>query len=131
MVPVSLCFHMTGDIVESTVSDTEVYRAVLAKAKLWALFEAIIPGSNFNVDKNLAAFFGFFCTPAVAVLVSQSESLESPGEAIVLGTKENENCDTIEDDAFLLRVSTGQVARAATPVPFTGWASSITCMTMP
>ena len=74
---------MTGDIVESTVSDTEVYRAVLAKATLWALFEAIIPGSNFNVDKNLSAFFGFFCTPAVAVLVSQSESLESPGEAIV------------------------------------------------
>ena len=29
---------MTGDIVESTVCDTEVYRAVLEKAKLWALF---------------------------------------------------------------------------------------------
>ena len=55
----------------------------LQKANSGPLLEAIIPGGNFHVVKNLAAFFGFFCTPAVAVLLSQSESLESPGEAIV------------------------------------------------
>ena len=45
--------------------------------------EAIIPHGDFHVGKNLAAFFGFIYAPAVAVLLSQSESLESPGEANV------------------------------------------------